>query len=228
MRSDIMYESFFDQERNHKIEKALIQISDLGSIQIYEKNKFIKPLYKQIYIIQRGKVKKVFSSKDGREKIMYFIKPGGMFGEKEYFEGTSVKSTIQTITEIQVSVLNEKIIEEALDQYPSIYRYFLLSIIRKNRIIESQLLSGSLGDSNGRVADFLLRSYYQYGSENKSKENKIKRKYTHETIAKILGCSRVTVTKAFNEFEKNDLIQIDDDFILIKDKERLSQYIKWR
>lgn len=222
-----MYKSFFDKQRDNEMKSFLLEVSKSGNIKTYKKDQIIETLDKCIYIIQYGKVCKSYYSKDGREKIMCFISLGGMFGEKEYFEGSTTNTTIRTIRETCVSALNEEIIEEILMKHPIVYRYFLLNIIRQSRIVESQLISATFGDSRGKVADVLLRLYYQDGS-NRNREVKIlQKKYTHEEIAKILGCSRVTVTCAFNEFEKNSLIEIDGKDITIKDTDGLQKYVTW-
>lgn len=101
------------------------------------------------------------------------------------------------------------------------------SITRKFRIVMFQMANMTFSDSIGKVADTLIRLYYQEGEEI-IQGKKIKDKFTHEEIAKLIGCSRVTVTRALNKFRDENIIDIVNGEIVIKNIEKLEKYIRWK
>ena len=90
-----------------------------------------------------------------------------------------------------------------------------------------QMANMAFSDSIGKVADTLIRLYYQEGEEI-IQGKKIKDKFTHEEIAKLIGCSRVTVTRALNKFRDENIIDIVNGEIVIKNIEKLEKYIRWK
>lgn len=222
-----MYKVFFDKDRDDKMKSIFLELSKKGIIKEYQKNSLIEIQDKNLYIVTKGRVCQSFYSKDGGEKIFYFISRGGMFGELEYFEGCNSELIVKTTKDSQISMLDEEIIEKVFLKNPEIYRYITYNLVRKLRILMSVMVNMAFGDSNGKVADTLIRWVYQEGDID-NKGVKIRRRFTHEEIAKILGCSRATVTKALNEFEDKNLITISRDQIIIEDFEGLLEYVTWK
>ncbi|SHF18464.1 cAMP-binding domain of CRP or a regulatory subunit of cAMP-dependent protein kinases [Tissierella praeacuta DSM 18095] len=224
---DKMYNAFFDMDRDRKMKKAFLDISKRGVIKKYPKNSIIEIQDKKFYIVTKGRICYSFYSIDGGEKIFYFISAGGVFGELEYFEECKSELVVKSAKDSEISVLDEEQLEKIILESPEIYRYIIYNLIRKLRILMSVMVNMAFGDSNGKVADTLIRWFYQEGSIDKQSA-KIRRRFTHEEISKILGCSRATVTKALNEFQDKELISINGDQIVIQDIEGLSKYVTWK
>lgn len=51
---------------------------------------------------------------------------------------------------------------------------------------------------------------------------------SYEEIAKLIGCSRVTVTRALNKFKHENIIDIVKGEIVIKAIVNLETYIRWK
>lgn len=90
-----------------------------------------------------------------------------------------------------------------------------------------QMANMAFSDSLGKVADTLVRLYYQEGQDIENGK-KINEKFTHEEIAKLIGCSRVTVTRALNKFKDENILEINNGEIIIRDIENLEKFIKWK
>jgi CRP-like cAMP-binding protein len=124
----------------------------------------------------------------------------------------------------EISVLFEKELERIFMSNPEAYKYIAHSMARKFRILMMQFCGLLFKDSLGRLCDVLLRLYCQ---QEKVLENGhiIDIPLTHENIAQLIGCDRVTVTKGLNRLKKEGIIEISQKKILIKKIEKLEEFV---
>ncbi len=223
-----MYEKYFDSKSQEKMRDVFLQLSKRGVIKTYEKNSIIRTNKGKCFcIVVEGKLKQSINSVEGEEKILYILQSGEIFGEMDYFAGGENQLIVKTLEKSKVSFINEEIMERVLIENPIIYRNIIHSIIRKFRIVMFQAGNMAFGDAQGKVADTIIRLYSQ-GSIDELEGKVVSEKLTHEEIAKLIGCSRVTVTRALNKFKDNGLIEIKEGMVIIKDIVGLKKYIKWR
>lgn len=222
-----MYKSYFDFEKQEEMRKEFLRLSKKGIIRYYKKNSNIRIKCENGFsIVVDGKLKQSIYSTKGEEKILYILQNGEIFGEMDYFEGGEDHLIVKAIENSKISFIDKDIIENEIMKNPIIYRYIMHSIVRKFRILMFQMADMAFEDSYGKVADTIIRMLNQ---EDIDRGNKvINERLTHEEIANLIGCSRVTVTKILNEFKEVGLIEINSGRISIKDVEGLNKYIKWR
>jgi CRP-like cAMP-binding protein len=223
-----MYEKYFDSKSQEKMRDVFLQLSKRGVIKTYEKNSIIRTNKGRSFcIVVEGKLKQSINSVEGEEKILYILQSGEIFGEMDYFAGGENQLIVKTLEKSKVSFINEEVMERVLIENPIIYRNIIHSIIRKFRIVMFQMGNMAFGDAQGKVADTIIRLYSQGGIDELERKV-VNEKLTHEEIAKLIGCSRVTVTRALNKFKDNGLIEIKEGMVIIKDIAGLRKYIKWR
>ena len=223
-----MYEKYFDSKSQEKMRDVFLQLSKRGVIKTYEKNSIIRTNKgKSFCIVVEGKLKQSINSVEGEEKILYILQSGEIFGEMDYFAGGENQLIVKTLEKSKVSFVNEEVMEKILIENPVIYRNIIHSIIRKFRIVMFQMGNMAFGDAQGKVADTIIRLYSQ-GGIDELEGKVVNEKLTHEEIAKLIGCSRVTVTRGLNKFKDNGLIEIKEGMVIIKDIAGLKKYIKWR
>ena len=221
-----MYEKYFDIKKQEKMRENFLQLGKKGIIKNYEKNSSILIQEKNSFcIVMDGKLKQSIYSNEGEEKTLYILRAGEIFGEMDYFCGDKSQLVVKSVEKSKVSFVNEKIMEEILTENPALYRDIIHSIVRKFRIVMFQMANIVFGDSYGRVADTLVRLYSQEGNDEEIGKI-LNDRFTHEEIANLIGCSRITVTRVLNDFKEEGLIQIQKGRILIKNIEGLKKYIK--
>ncbi len=223
-----MYDEYFDLERQEKMRSSFLEIGKRGEMRKYPKNSLIKMNGRDVIcIVMSGNLKQSIYSMEGEEKILYLLQGGEIFKEMDYFSGGESKLVTKALEDSTISILDERIVEEILLEDPHIYRDIIHSITRKFRIVMFQMANMAFSDSVGKVADTLIRLYYQEGEEI-DQGKKINERFTHEEIAKLIGCSRVTVTRALKKFKDEKIIDIVSGEIVIRDIENLEKYIKWK
>ncbi|QQY79295.1 CRP-like cAMP-binding protein [Keratinibaculum paraultunense] len=223
-----MYDKYFETKRQEKMRKSFLEIGEKGAIRKYPKNSLIKIEGEDVIcIVMSGNIKQSIYSIEGEEKTLYLLQSGEIFKEMDYFCGGESKFLTKALVDSTISILHKEVVEQILFENPNIYRDIIHSITRKFRIVMFQMANMTFSDSVGKVADTLIRLYYQEGEEI-AQGKKINDKFTHEEIAKLIGCSRVTVTRALNKFRDENIIDIVNGEIIIKDIEKLEKYIRWK
>lgn len=220
-----MYENLFDCNKQANMRSFFLNsFSKHGENRHFNKNEEIKISCKRfIAVVTKGKIKRTIFNNNGIEKSLYFLIPGEIFGEEEYFEGC--ENTILAIAQedSEISILNEENIEKLLNSNPEIYKFIIHSIMRKYRIALMQMTNMCFNDSTQKIADFLVRLCIQFQTTKPQRED-IELKLTHQEIADLVGCSRITVTKALNELKNRDLIDLKNKGIFIKSIDTLEKF----
>ncbi|KUJ89988.1 MAG: Crp/Fnr family transcriptional regulator [Thermoanaerobacter thermocopriae] len=221
-----VYNEMFDINRQKDMRKFFLNIAIQGYKKSFLKNETITINYNKPYIaiITKGLIKQFISNKNGKIKVLYLLQPGEIFGEFSYLGGGFDLIEGQAIKDSEISIIFEDKLSSILETNPDMYKYIAHSMSRKFRIVTMQMSDLIFKDSMGRLCDFLIRLFYQQGK-------KIKKGYiidiplTHENIANLIGCDRVTVTKGLNKLKKEGLIEIDGKKIIIKDLRYLEKYV---
>lgn len=217
-----MYDALFDQELQREMDAFFLETFEgLGKIQWFEKGVTIDPPGRdQIYLVLEGELNQQMYSKKGSTITFYRLFKGNIFGEIDFFDSSRTFVMNKTVTSCKIATINRVIIEAYLKENSQLYEYFLTSIVKKYRIIMLELANHKFNDSIGKMADFFIRLYY---TEEKSDRTMIDVLFTQEEVANRVGLNRVTVTKAMKYFKDNDLIEVANRKVVIKDIEGLKK-----
>lgn len=224
-----MYRELFDLELQREMTSFFLNnLSKLGIHKLFKKGDEINPNHaNEIYIVLKGSLKEVLYSIDGNEICFFRLPEGTISGEMDYFDGYRTCVIIKAIENSIVSAVNRKVLEKELEKHPKIYRYFIHSITRKYRLLMLKITDDKFNDSIGKLASTLLRfAALQEGEPKNNTRIEYKYTYTHEELAKYLGCSRSTITHVLNNFKENNLIDIQNRCVIIKDVKGLKKHTK--
>ncbi|WP_126993591.1 Crp/Fnr family transcriptional regulator [Thermosipho globiformans] len=221
----LLYESIFDKEKQKELRKTFLLLEKSGKIVDIKKNNEIELPISTIGIVIKGKIKQFLTNKEGLEKILFYLQPGEIFGEIDYFGESKFNIITTAVENSKISILEKNVIEEHLSKNPILYRFFMKSIIRKLRIIELQMLNMTFNDSTGRISNTILRLAAQQGIK-KGNEIIINFPLTQQELANIIGCSRITVSRTLNELISKGIISIDHKKIIIKNLKELEKLDK--
>ena len=183
--------------------------------------------HKKIYLISKGKVKVVKFSDEGNEIIKAILTKGELFGEKALLgEGGNDEQAIAMTDNTQLCPLSvDKMYELMRDN-----GRFSLEISKiigfRLRKMERRLERLLFKDAKTRLIEFIRDLMEEQKGSHKDLDPKpsengieIKHFYTQGDIANLIGTTRETVTKLFNQFKKDGLLEYSRKFIIIKKKE---------
>lgn len=221
-----MHQKLFHREKQNEMRRFFLDnITSLGSTRNFKKNSIITIEGTDfVAIVTEGKIKQTLYSSQGISKLLYILQPGEIIGELDYFGGGKSDITSIAMTDGSISIVKREELEKALIKNTEIYRYFLYSASRKYRIIMLQMSSMCFNDSLGRIAKAILRLSAQQGKEIGDKIV-IDISLTHQDLAELVGCSRVTITRGLNKLKEEKIIDIQKKKIIIKNQDILNSLI---
>ncbi|WP_350343375.1 Crp/Fnr family transcriptional regulator [Proteinivorax tanatarense] len=216
------YRKLFDKKKQELMRNFFLDLSQKGSIKDYKRGEIIEFVPKKFCIVVEGNVQKSFYSNDGGEKILYLLAPGEVFGEINYFGNGDEVFYVTNIEDSKVSFLDYEFLDKYLNDNPKAHKYFMHSVVRKYRIIRYQMTNMAFSTATEKLADTIFRIYIQDGIE-KSGERIIGSTLTHQRLADLIGCSRVTVTNEINQLKAEGIIESRGKKIIITDLKKLDE-----
>ena len=216
-----MYEEAFDHVSQEQMRQYFCQqLAPKGYERKYVRNQFIEPDETAFGIVTQGCVTLSIVSAQGREKLLYLLRPGEIFGEMNLAGDGAPHYIVRAKEASVVSFIRKSVLQQETTANPQVYHFLLHSITRKFRIVLLQSTNMLFNDARGQIAEALLR--LAACSEIPRTPLRIGSRFTQMELAQNIGCSRITVTRVLNEFRKQGLIQLRDKKITILDAETLA------
>ncbi len=216
-----MYEEAFDPVSQEQMRQYFCQqLAPKGYERKYVRNQFIEPDETAFGIVTQGCVTLSIVSAQGREKLLYLLRPGEIFGEMNLVGDGALNYILRVKEPAAISFIRKSVLLQETAANPQAYHFLLHSITRKFRIVLLQSTNMLFNNARGQLAEALLRLAACSGKTGTSPS--IGSRFTQMELAQNIGCSRITVTRILNEFRNQGLIQLRDKKITILDAETLA------
>jgi CRP/FNR family cyclic AMP-dependent transcriptional regulator len=152
-----------------------------------------------IYYIQKGRLKVVVISEQGKEAVVGMLEPGQFFGEG-CMNGHSVRIATTTAMESSlVTAITKTAMLAALHSEPKFSELFMAHLLTRNSRIEEDLIDQLFNSSEKRLARLLLL-LANFGKEGSPQP--ISPNISQETLAEMIGTTRSRVSFFMNKFRK--------------------------
>lgn len=176
-----------------------------------------------LFVIRAGRVKISKSTADGREQILHMLKDGDIFAEVVLFDQGPYPATAEAVEDCQCWLLRNADMEKLLQTQPML-GIKLLRIMSK-RLRQAQLLIRDLAlhDAYGRLAGLLLRAIRREGKRTKDGVI-LDLELTRQEMASMIGTSRETVARILSRFQKDGILVLGKQRIIILDEEKLREW----
>ena len=156
-----------------------------------------------VFYIQKGRVKVVVISEQGKEAIVGIFGPGQFFGEG-CMNGHSVRiATTTAMDDCLITVITKAAMLAALHDQPKFSEMFMAYLLTRNSRIEEDLIDQLFNSSEKRLARLLLL-LANFGKEGSPQP--IIPNISQETLAEMIGTTRSRVSFFMNKFRKLGLI----------------------
>jgi CRP-like cAMP-binding protein len=152
-----------------------------------------------VFYIQKGKIKIVVSSEQGKEAVVGVMGPGEFFGEGCLIGQPLRLATAKTMTESQVVRVSKAEMVRVLQGEPRFAELFMTHLLTRNSRVEEDLVDQLFNSSEKRLARtlLLLANVGQDGGPQP-----ITTPISQETLAEIIGTTRSRVSVFMNKFRK--------------------------
>jgi CRP/FNR family transcriptional regulator, cyclic AMP receptor protein len=163
-----------------------------------------------LYIVLRGKAHALRSDESGRQFIVNRFGPNDYFGEMSFFDRSARCATVITKEKSVFMILPRKAFFDFATQHTEIYGNMIRALLDKLRKATQQIEALAFLDVYGRLTRFLV--------ENQNQEGVIEEKLTQQELADMVGSSRETVNRIFNELIGGGFITREKGRIVIRKK----------
>ena len=156
-----------------------------------------------IYYLQKGEIKVVVVSEQGKEAVVGLIEAGQFFGEG-CMNGHQIRIATTTAMEsCLITAITKEAMLSALDHEPTFSNLFMKHLLTRNSRVEEDLIDQLFNSSEKRLARLLLL-LANFGKEGNPMP--INPNISQETLAEMIGTTRSRVSFFMNKFRKLGLI----------------------
>jgi CRP/FNR family cyclic AMP-dependent transcriptional regulator len=167
-----------------------------------------------LFIVERGSVRIILSSPDGREVVLAILGPGEFFGELALFEGTAGPADVIAHEDCSLLRLRRENCRAFLRTHPDSVEQLLAVLARRLRETDTLVYDTTFRDVPSRLARAILRLAVSHG-RREADGVVLGRRLTQEDLASMIGSSRVSVNKCFKTWERQGLVASKDGVIKI-------------
>ena len=184
----------------------LAKVGTGKTISVYRKDQIIfsqGEVADTIFYLQKGGVKIVVLSDQGKEAVVGILEPGQFFGEG-CMNGHSLRIATSTATEESlITSISKSAMLAVLHDEPKFSELFVAYLLTRNSRVEDDLIDQLFNSSEKRLARLLLL-LAKFGKEGSP--TPISPNISQETLAEMIGTTRSRVSFFMNKFRKLGLI----------------------
>jgi CRP/FNR family transcriptional regulator, cyclic AMP receptor protein len=150
-----------------------------------------------VFYVQKGRVKIVVASKQGKEAVIALLGPGEFFGEGCLIGQPLRLATAQAMADSAVMRVGKAEMTRVIHDEPAFGELFIAHLLIRNSKVEDDLVDQLFNSSEKRLARTLLM-LANFGKTDGPKL--ITTKITQEMLAEIIGTTRSRVSHFMNKF----------------------------
>jgi CRP-like cAMP-binding protein len=176
-----------------------------------------------VYFIERGQVKLLMLSPDGRECLLAIHTAGDIFGELCL---SSLGARLETATAMEETKIKQIPCSKffaRLDRdklFEGFVQYLAVRIADQQQVIANLVTV----DSEQRLGKTLLQLAHKLGKKDPHSV-RIELKISHEELSEMVGTTRPRISLFMQRFRNLGLIEKDEDNFLVIKEQKLTAYL---
>ncbi len=178
-----------------------------------------------VFILCSGRVKLSTSSIDGRTLIVRLSEPGEILGLPATVTGTPYELTAEVVEPTQANFVSCEDFLNFLREYGDVALRVAQQLGQTYHAAVAEMRAIGLSHSAGeKLARFILDLTTDHNSGKGAATARLT--LTHQEIAQMIGTSRETVTRAFTDFKRKNLLFMKGSTLTIKDRSGLERLVQ--
>ena len=157
-----------------------------------------------VFYIQRGKVKVIVNSPQGKEAVVAILGPDEFCGEGCLAGQPRRMATATTMTDCEIMRVEKAAMIRVLHDEPAFSEMFVAHLLARTIRVEEDLVDQLFNSSEKRLARALLL-LANFGKEGKPEP--IIARVSQETLAEMIGTTRSRVSHFMNKFRQLGFIE---------------------
>ncbi|KUO96328.1 Crp/Fnr family transcriptional regulator [Ferroacidibacillus organovorans] len=158
-----------------------------------------------VFFLQRGLVKVFKVDDEGKEHIVNVLGAGQMFPHVGFFRDDPYPGTAQSLSESSLLFIKRTHFDALLMEHPEITRKVMRVMGEQILILQTKLQELATTDTRQRVYAFIRHICDEHGQPGE-KGVHVKLHMTHEEIAHMIGMTRESVNRLWNELRRDGTI----------------------
>lgn len=161
-----------------------------------------------VYYIAKGTVRFVCNSAEGNEKILYILGENHFFNEDILFQPSEIAMDAVCNEDCSLWKIDSYVHEELL-KHQEFVQEICRGMIWKKKLLQKEIEDISFMSCKQRLLQILAG---ECDREHICEQNwyEVRRRYTHQELASMIGANRVTVSKLIAElYEENKLRRVE-------------------
>ena len=168
------------------------------------------------YYLKSGQVKSFIQSEDGGERVLNIYHAGSLFGEASFFDELPRVSSAVALTACGIVPIDRELVAQEFARDPELALAMMMYLARTVRLLSGQVDQMAFRPARWRVANYLLALSPANGLIS----------CTQDDIAAAVSASRVTVSRALNEFAQKGWVALSYRGVRLLERERLYELCK--
>lgn len=175
-------------------------------------------------VVCSGELVMLRTSSDGRERVVASLRPGMHFGLAEMITGAGSAVTIRTEAPSNLGVLYQGAFRREVLANPKLCYALMQTMARSIFHLVRELEHTTFESVPQRLARCLLALAASQGIQT-SRGIEIFRPLTHQDLARLVGASRETITRALGTMQTAELVEVGYRRIILRDREGLERQL---
>ena len=188
-------------------------------------NLFLEGQHSQyVFVICSGQVKLSVTSAEGKTVIVRIAHAGDMLGLSAALNGNDHEVTAEVLENCRVKAIRVKDFVAFIRQYPEAAMETTRCILQEYQVVFNDVCRLALPSTvAGRLANLLLEWTNARTPSRMNEPNRVIVTLTHEEIAGMTGTSRESVSRTFQEFQREKMISVKGSSLTVLRPEALEQ-----
>lgn len=175
------------------------------------------------YFIQNGIIKLHTSTKDGREKTLFYYRNGSLLGFQNFSPSKATITTATAILSTTLYAVESSLFYTFVTEHPQYLSAFTSYIFHHMAVAAQEIANISLYNTAERLNDLLVLLAEECRGNG---YGKIVVPFNNEELATMVGACRNSVSSALSVLQKQKLICKGKGNLTIIDLKRLREYAK--
>ncbi len=174
-----------------------------------------------IYIVLEGHVKVIRTTLDGKERILFLVRPGHIVGEGAVFQKNTHPATAIAVKKAHTLFLSAHHCHTLVQEIPLLASRLLAIFAARQRMLLHKITAQGERSAVARVAGYILhRASLEKDSCNKNSQS-VQLAISRYDLANLLGLARETVSRQLSLLVEYGALSLEGNTVHILDKEKL-------
>jgi len=179
----------------------------------------------RLYLLVSGRMKLTQVTPDGRQVLLRFVEPGGMFGGIALFVRERYPAAAEAVSESELLSWDGPTMQELVQAEPKVALNVIQHLAAMVKSLQDRVRALSTERVEQRLARALLRLAAQSHGAAGPGEPRILR-FTRQDLGELTGTTLYTVSRVLSRWESQGLIESGRERIVIRDPGRLAALVQ--